>query len=130
MKKILAYTMRKSFMEKIKLLLTSEKMDVMEVLSVNALVEQLETEEVHLILVEIRMDSQNWSKEINMIADLRKISIAPMMVISEQFSEASVISILEAGADDFVKIGCSMFELLARIKGQINRYIQLNEKVF
>ena len=50
------------------------------------------------------------------------------MVVSGQMSETAKIMMLNAGADDYVTSDCNPMELLARVKCQLRRYMQLAGK--
>ena len=45
------------------------------------------------------------------------------------FEETAKIMALNAGADDYVTVGCNPLELLARVKSQLRRYTQLGSTV-
>ena len=81
--------------------------------------------EVHLMLVDVELNDKGWDKGIEMIANLRNKSSIPLIVVSAQSAETAKIMALEAGADDYVTADCNPLELLARIKSQLRRYIQL-----
>jgi two-component system KDP operon response regulator KdpE len=52
---------------------------------------------------------------------IRAISIVPIIVLSVKGEEATKVSALEAGADDYVTKPFGMDELMARIKGMLRR---------
>ena len=83
------------------------------------------SQEIHLMLVDVELNDKGWDKGIEMIASLRKKSSVPVIVVSAQSAETAKIMALEAGADDYVTTDCNPLELLARIKSQLRRYVQL-----
>lgn len=98
-------------------------------MEVAADVEQLEgilsAKEVQLMLVDVELKEKGWDRGIEMIANLRKKSSIPLIVVSAQSAETAKIMALEAGADDYVTADCNPLELLARVKSQLRRYLQL-----
>lgn len=87
--------------------------------------EETEAKKIQLMLVDVELNDKGWDRGIELIANLRSRSSIPLIVVSRQSSETAKIMALEAGADDYVTADCNPLELLARIKSQIRRYIQL-----
>lgn len=54
-------------------------------------------------------------------AEIRKWSIAPIIVLTAQHSESEKVRLLEEGADDYVTKPFSPVELLARARAQLRR---------
>lgn len=81
--------------------------------------------QMHLMLIDIELEAKGLGSGIELIADLRKKSRLPIIVVSGQMAETAKIMALNAGADDYVTAGCNPLELLARVKSQLRRYIQL-----
>ena len=61
---------------------------------------------------------------IDFIADLRKWSTVPVIVLSARVNEADKISALDAGADDFLSKPFGVGELLARVRATLRRQRQ------
>lgn len=80
---------------------------------------------VHLILIDIKLEENGMGSGIEMIAGLRRKSAIPIIIVSSQMAETAKIMALNAGADDYVTADCNPLELLARVKSQLRRYIQL-----
>lgn len=123
-KKILIYNNRTQIAEKMEPLLIGEGFECLIAADAEELHEKL-SEEIHLMLVDVELNDKGWDKGIEMIASLRRKSSVPVIVISTQSAETAKIMALEAGADDYVTTDCNPLELLARIKSQLRRYIQL-----
>lgn len=85
----------------------------------------LEKEEAQLMLVDIELAGSGWCSGIEMITDLRRRTSIPIIIISAQTAETAKIMALNAGADDYVTVGCNPLVLLARVKSQLRRYTQL-----
>ena len=82
---------------------------------------------VHLLLLDIFMDEVNWVTGIKLIKEIRAKSILPIIIVSDQKSETIKIMALDAGADDFVSTEMNPLEIMARMKSQIRRYIQMTD---
>ncbi len=123
-KKILIYNNQTQTAEKMEPLLMGEGFECLVAANVSELYEKL-TQEIHLMLVDVELNDKGWDKGIEMIASLRRKSSVPVIVISSQSAETAKIMALEAGADDYVTADCNPLELLARIKSQLRRYLQL-----
>ena len=89
------------------------------------LMDALEEKRVHLLLMDVESDGRDWTSGIELISYIRKRTGIPVIVISAQTSEAAKVMALNAGADDYVTVGCNPLELLARVKSQLRRYTQL-----
>ena len=124
-KKVLVYNNNTGIAEKMESLLSGEGLNMIIAADMEQLYQGLEEKELSLMLVDVELNDKGWDRGIEMIAELRKKSSIPLIVISSQSAETAKIMALEAGADDYVTADCNPLELLARIKSQIRRYIQL-----
>lgn len=124
-KNILVYNNQTGIAEKMVPLCTGEGIAVLVAANVQQLFEILDQAEIHLMLVDVELNDKGWDKGIEMIANLRRRSSIPLMVVSAQSAETAKIMALEAGADDYVTADCNPLEILARIKSQLRRYTQL-----
>lgn len=124
-KRVLVFNNQTGIAEKMEPLLAGEGLEVVVAVDVEHLREVLENETLHLMLIDVELNDKGWDKGIELIANLRKSSSIPLIVVSAQSAETAKIMALEAGADDYVTADCNPLELLARIKSQLRRYIQL-----
>lgn len=124
-KNILVYNNQTGIAEKMMPLCVQEGYLVVVAADVQQLYDILEKSEIHLMLVDVELNDKGWDKGIEMIANLRRKSSIPLIVVSAQSAETAKIMALEAGADDYVTADCNPLELLARIKSQLRRYTQL-----
>ena len=124
-KKILVYNNNTGIAEKMEPLLTGEGLSMLVSADIDQLKQVLDTERIHLMLIDVELNDKGWDKGIEMIATLRKKSSIPLIVVSSQSAETAKIMALEAGADDYVTSDCNPLELLARVKSQLRRYTQL-----
>ena len=82
---------------------------------------------IHMILLDILMNEERWTEGIRLIKELRTKTRIPIVVVSDQQSEAVKIMALDAGADDFVSTETNPLEVYARIKSQLRRYTQMTD---
>lgn len=83
---------------------------------------KMENREIQLLLFHMEAGKP---EEIELIKTVRAKSSVPVLVMSENAGETIKIAALNAGADDYVSLDCSPLEVLARIKSQLRRYLQL-----
>ncbi len=125
MRKILIYNNQTKIVEKMEPLFAGEGLDVVVAATAAELPGLLKMGELNLMLVDVELNDKGWDKGIEMIANLRRTSSIPFIVVSRQSAETAKIMALEAGADDYVTADCNPLELLARVKSQLRRYTQL-----
>lgn len=124
-KNILVYNNNTGIADKMEPLFATEDMKMVIAGDVEQLTQIVASKEVQLMLVDVELNDKGWDKGIELIAGLREKSSVPLIVISAQSAETAKIMALEAGADDYVTADCNPLELLARIKSQLRRYLQL-----
>lgn len=83
----------------------------------------LEKKEVKLVILDIMMPGMDG---IEMCKEIRKSSTVPIIFLSAKSSDLDKIVGLGSGADDYVSKPFNPLELMARVKSQLRRYIQLN----
>ncbi len=106
-------------------LFAGEGLEMVVAADLDQLYARLDASEIHLMLVDVELNDKGWDKGIEVIANLRRKSSIPVIVVSAQSAETAKIMALEAGADDYVTTDCNPLELLARVKSQLRRYTQL-----
>lgn len=85
-------------------------------------VKTVKQNEIHLILMDIMMPIMDG---IEAMKEIRGFSNAPIILLTAKSEEIDKISGLDAGADDYITKPFKPFEVLARVKSQIRRYMQL-----
>lgn len=85
-------------------------------------VELTKKEEIHLILMDIMMPIMDG---IEAMKEIRAFSNAPIILLTAKSEDIDKIVGLDAGADDYITKPFKPFEVLARVKSQIRRYMQL-----
>ena len=113
-------------LKNMKTLFSEENLNATGIDTLNELLSLVRLKRIHLILVDIELDENGMGKDIEIIKNIRECTAVPIIVISAQIAEYAKIRALNVGADDYVTAYDSPFVLLARIKAQLRRYIELN----
>ena len=85
-------------------------------------IEIMKKEEVHLILLDIRMPNLDG---IRATRKIRETSSVPIIMLSAKSEDVDKILGLNIGADDYITKPFNPLELIARVKSQLRRYTQL-----
>ena len=124
-KNILVYNNSTGIMDIMAPLLAGEAMGMIIASSLEEVIEILEREQLHMVLLDVELEGMGWGSGIELIRYIRRKSMLPLIVVSAQADEMVKIMALNAGADDYVTADSNPLVLLARIKGQLRRYAQL-----
>lgn len=124
-KNIVVFNNHTGIVETMGPLFKGEGLHMLVASSMEELWDALASGQMHLMLIDVELEAKGLGSGIELIADLRKKSRLPIIVVSGQAAETAKIMALNAGADDYVTAGCNPLELLARVKSQLRRYIQL-----
>ncbi|KFL43153.1 PhoB family transcriptional regulator [Lysinibacillus sp. BF-4] len=84
--------------------------------------QKLQENEVHLIILDIMMPEMDGITATFKIREARNI---PIIMLSAKAEDSDKIHGLSVGADDYVTKPFHPLELLARVKSQLRRYVQL-----
>ncbi|MDY3051968.1 MAG: response regulator transcription factor [Ndongobacter sp.] len=87
--------------------------------------EILEREEVHLILLDLMMPRMDGLHAMQKIREERSI---PIIIISAKSEDADKILGLTIGADDYITKPFNPLELVARVKSQLRRYTEYQNR--
>ena len=82
----------------------------------------LRREDIHLVLLDIMMPKLDG---IATLTRLREASIVPVILLTAKSEDTDKIQGLNLGADDYVTKPFNPVEVLARVKSQLRRYLQL-----
>ncbi len=82
----------------------------------------LETEEVHLALLDVMMPALDG---IALTRRIREFSNLPIILLTAKSEEADKILGLGTGADDYITKPFLQAELVARVRSQLRRYMEL-----
>jgi DNA-binding response OmpR family regulator len=124
-RRILIYHNHTGIVEALKPLLEGEGFRTEAVEEYQQLLKELREKEVHLLITDVELQEKSFAGGIEMLADIRRYSCVPILVVSENQQDNAKILALNAGADDYITASSSSMELLARVKSQLRRYTQL-----
>ena len=124
-RKVAVYNNNTGVAETMSALLAGEGVKMIAVTGKAQLKELLRAQAIQLLLLDVELDGTGWGDGIELITEIRNMTTIPIIIISAQKAETAKIMALNAGADDYVSIGYNPLELLARVKSQLRRYLQL-----
>ena len=88
--------------------------------------ETLRHEQIHLVLLDIMMPGLDG---LHTMQRLREFSNVPVILLTAKSEDNDKILGLTAGADDYVTKPFNPIEVMARVKSQLRRYLQLGAAV-
>lgn len=106
----------------LKIYLTGDGYETLEAYDGEEALEILKREEVHLILMDIMMPRMDG---ITAMTRLREHSNLPVILITAKGEDNDKILGLNIGADDYITKPFHPAEVLARVRSQLRRYMQL-----
>ncbi len=112
----------KDIVSALKIYLTSEGYQVFEAYNGKEAVEIVETEDIHLVLMDIMMPVMDG---IQAMVKIREISNVPVILLTAKSEDTDKVLGLTVGADDYVTKPFNPVELQARVKSQLRRYMLL-----
>ena len=86
----------------------------------------LKTQEVGLVLLDIMMPVMDG---ITVLSRIRKDSNVPVILLTAKSEDTDKVLGLDIGADDYITKPFNPMEVLARVKSQLRRYLQLSSAV-
>jgi DNA-binding response OmpR family regulator len=116
----------KEIVEAIEIYLTQEGYHVLKAYDGAEALKILETEKVHLLVLDIMMPKLDG---IRATLKIRESNCIPIIILSAKSEDADKILGLNVGADDYVTKPFNPLELVARVKSQMRRYTQLGGSV-
>lgn len=84
--------------------------------------ESVRNNDIHLVLLDVMMPKLDG---ISCVAKIREESNVPVILLTAKSEDADIILGLNAGADDYITKPFKPAEVLARVKSQLRRYMQL-----
>lgn len=106
----------------LRIYLSAEGYRVLEAYNGREALMLLEREEVHLVLLDIMMPEMDG---LNVLTVLRERWNLPVILLTAKSEDTDKILGLNVGADDYVTKPFNPVELLARVRSQLRRYLQL-----
>ena len=122
MYKILVCDDEKDIVSALRIYLTSDGYQVLEAYSGAQALEVLEKEDIHLVLLDVMMPQMDG---LTARARIRQVSNVPVILLTAKSEDTDKILGLNVGADDYVTKPFNPVELLARVRSQLRRYLQL-----
>lgn len=84
--------------------------------------DMLEHEEIHLVLLDLMMPVMDG---MSAMVEIRKRSNVPVILLTAKSEDTDKVLGLNVGADDYITKPFNPVELLARVRSQLRRYMQL-----
>lgn len=106
----------------IEIYLKNEGYEVLKAADGQEALELLEANDVHLLILDIMMPNMDGITATFKIREARNI---PIIMLSAKAEDSDKIHGLSVGADDYVTKPFHPMELMARVKSQLRRYVQL-----
>ena len=125
MQRIATYDNSTGIAEKLEFLCRGEQFSLVREPSMERLIDDAKSGRVQMILLDVAVEEGGWGKGLLMIAGIRSQCSVPLIVISRQISETVKVAALSVGADDYVSADDNPLVIMARIKAQLRRYLQL-----
>lgn len=112
----------KDIVNALKIYLTDDNYCLYEATNGKEALDVVESQEIHLILMDIMMPVMDG---IEAMVEIRKISNIPVILLTAKSEDSDKILGLTIGADDYVTKPFNPVEVVARVKSQLRRYMQL-----
>lgn len=112
----------KEIREGIEIYLKNEGYHVLKAKDGQEALELLALNEIHLLILDIMMPNMDG---ITATFKIREMQNIPIIMLSAKVEDSDKIHGLSVGADDYVTKPFHPLELMARVKSQLRRYVQL-----
>ncbi|MDO4546217.1 MAG: response regulator transcription factor [Bacillota bacterium] len=112
----------KDIVSALKIYLASDDYCLYEAYNGREALKIVEENEIHLILLDIMMPEMDG---IQTLSEMRKSRNIPVIFLTAKSEDTDKILGLNVGADDYVTKPFNPVELLARVKSQLRRYMEL-----
>ena len=122
MYRILACDDERDIVSALRIYLTAEGYEVLEAYNGSEMLRLAATQEVHLILLDVMMPGMDG---LTAMAELRKTSNVPVILLTAKSEDMDKVLGLNLGADDYVTKPFNPIEVMARVRSQLRRYLQL-----
>ena len=122
MYQILVCDDEKDIVSALEIYLKTEGYEVYKTYNGEEALEVLQSEEIHLVLMDIMMPKMNG---IEAMVQMRQISNVPVILLTAKGEDTDKVLGLTVGADDYITKPFNPVELQARVKSQLRRYMQL-----
>lgn len=116
----------KEILEAIEIYLKNEKYGVYKAFDGLEALDILQKETIHLIIMDVMMPRLDGMRATMKIREEKNI---PIIMLSAKSEDYDKITGLNAGADDYITKPFNPLELIARVKSQLRRYVDLGSLV-
>jgi DNA-binding response OmpR family regulator len=126
MYKILICDDERDIVSALKIYLEAEGYETISAYNGEEALEIIEKNEIHLLLMDIMMPVLDG---ISAIARLRESSNIPVILLTAKGEDTDKILGLNVGADDYITKPFNPVEVIARVRSQLRRYMQLGGNI-
>lgn len=112
----------KDIVEAIEIYLTQEGYHILKAYDGEQAIQVLQNNKVDLLIIDVMMPKLDG---IRATLKIREKNVLPIIILSAKSEDADKILGLNVGADDYVTKPFNPLELVARVKSQLRRYMQL-----
>ncbi len=112
----------KDIVSAIKIYLKTAGYNIYEAYNGLEALEQVRQHDIHLVIMDVMMPKMDG---ITAMVKIREESNLPVIMLTAKSEDTDKILGLEVGADDYITKPFNPVELIARVKSQIRRYMQL-----
>lgn len=116
----------KDIVEALKIYLSTEKYNIYTASNGKEAIDIVRDNDIDLILMDVMMPGMNG---IVATHSLRTFTSVPIIFLTAKSEDNDKILGLDIGADDYITKPFNPVELIARVKSQLRRYMQLGSKV-
>lgn len=110
----------------LKIYLSNPNWNLMEAYTGAEALEKMKQTDIHLILMDIMMPVMDG---ISAMVKIRETSNVPIILLTAKGEDTDKILGLNTGADDYITKPFQPMEVLARVRSQLRRYMQLGGRV-
>ena len=115
----------KDIVSALKIYLTAEGYNTFCAYNGNEALKLIEENEIHLVLMDIMMPEMDG---ISAMIKIREFSNVPVILLTAKSEDTDKILGLNVGADDYITKPFNPVELIARVRSQLRRFVQLGGK--
>ena len=112
----------KDIVSALEIYLHAEGYDTVAAYNGHDAVERLREQEIQLVLLDIMMPEMDG---ISALARIRQESNVPVILLTAKSEDTDKVLGLNVGADDYITKPFNPIELIARVRSQLRRYLQL-----
>ena len=112
----------KDIVSVIKIYLSSENYNTYEAYTGKQALQVIKNHDIHLILMDIMMPEMDG---IAAMVKIRKSNNIPIILLTAKSEDTDKVLGLNIGADDYITKPFNPMEVIARVKSQLRRYMQL-----